>query len=157
MSVPARGRRPKHTLYVLDEPTVGLHMADVEKLIHVLHRLVEARQHSRGGRARSDRGALATSPPPYLPQPISTNPIGLGHDIEVVLDHHRVLPAIGPARSERNQLSTIRHAAADCRLVRAHTACVWALPRAALHPCDFDSSGPILMRCASPPDSVGLC
>jgi excinuclease ABC subunit A len=29
-------------VYVLDEPTVGLHMADVEKLIRVLHRLVEA-------------------------------------------------------------------------------------------------------------------
>ena len=35
-----RGQKAPHTLYVLDEPTVGLHMADVEKLINVLHRLV---------------------------------------------------------------------------------------------------------------------
>src|SRR5471032_2124350 len=36
-----RGQKPPHTLYVLDEPTVGLHMAYVAKLIRVLHRLAD--------------------------------------------------------------------------------------------------------------------
>ncbi|MCB1986959.1 MAG: excinuclease ABC subunit A, partial [Burkholderiaceae bacterium] len=36
-----RGQKAPHTFYVLDEPTVGLHMADVDKLIRVLHRLVD--------------------------------------------------------------------------------------------------------------------
>ncbi len=34
-------REGQHTLYVLDEPTVGLHMADIEKLMNVLKRLVD--------------------------------------------------------------------------------------------------------------------
>jgi excinuclease ABC subunit A len=35
-------QRSKHTIYILDEPTTGLHLADIERLLESLNRIVEA-------------------------------------------------------------------------------------------------------------------
>src|SRR5438034_9995491 len=35
-------RRPRRNVFILEEPTIGLHMADVQRLVEVLQRLVDA-------------------------------------------------------------------------------------------------------------------
>ncbi|MCB1203404.1 MAG: hypothetical protein KDN18_04030, partial [Verrucomicrobiae bacterium] len=36
-----QNRKPKSTLYLIEEPSIGLHLADVKRLLEVMHRLVD--------------------------------------------------------------------------------------------------------------------
>ena len=54
-------------LYVLDEPSIGLHQRDNSKLIATLERLRDARQH--GARRRARRADDARGRPPRRPRP----------------------------------------------------------------------------------------
>ncbi len=61
----ARTRAGGRSLYLLDEPTIGLHMADVERLIRVLHAPGGRGQHRGDHRAqpgRDRRGGLGRGP-----------------------------------------------------------------------------------------------
>ena len=48
-------RMNSNTLYILDEPTIGLHFADIQKLLDVLMRLVGHGEHHRRHRAQPRR------------------------------------------------------------------------------------------------------
>jgi excinuclease ABC subunit A len=39
---PGEGRATKRNLFILEEPTIGLHISDVRRLVEVLQRLVDA-------------------------------------------------------------------------------------------------------------------
>jgi excinuclease ABC subunit A len=107
------------TLYILDEPTTGLHFADVERLLDVLHRLIEAGnsvvviEHNLDVIKSADRiidmgpeggeeGGLAIAS--GTPEEVAAEPMShTGRFLSGVLT-----PAARPARSRRARASTRR-------------------------------------------------
>jgi excinuclease ABC subunit A len=107
------------TLYILDEPTTGLHFADVERLLDVLHRLIEAGnsvvviEHNLDVIKSADRiidmgpeggeeGGLAIAS--GTPEEVAAEPMShTGRFLSGVLT-----PAAHPARSRRAGASTRR-------------------------------------------------
>jgi excinuclease ABC subunit A len=55
----ALGTSLVNTLFVLDEPSIGLHPRDMDRVVGVLHRLRDAGQHAAGGGARPAGDAAA--------------------------------------------------------------------------------------------------
>ncbi len=106
-------RATGNTLYILDEPTVGLHMADVERLLQVLQRLVDAGntvvviEHNLdviktadwiidlGPEGGADGGRLVAE---GTPEQVAANPDSwTGHYLRQVLAAREAVPA-QPAR-----------------------------------------------------------
>jgi hypothetical protein len=69
-------------------------------------------------RVRSKSGLPAVCPPPSAAFRAEVDdPVGFGHHVEVVLDHHHRVAAVDQAVQHADQLFDVGHVQADRRLV----------------------------------------